>query len=66
MLLEDFIANVDREDTCNFTETIGNGSLHVISNENGITVLNIAASKELIVKSTMFSYRNDKVIPLVN
>jgi hypothetical protein len=32
-------------------------SLHEISNDNGVTVVNFATSKNMIVKSTMFPYR---------
>jgi hypothetical protein len=49
----DFYAKVDKEDV--FNPTIGNESLHEISNDNGVRVLNSATSKNLIVKSTMFS-----------
>jgi hypothetical protein len=44
-----FIAKVGREDI--FKPTIGNESLHEISNYNG--VVNFATSRNLIVKSTM-------------
>jgi hypothetical protein len=37
--------------------TIGNEGLQAISNDNGISVVNFATSKNLIVKSTMFSHR---------
>jgi hypothetical protein len=36
---------------------IGNESLHEISNDNGVRVVNVATSKNL-VKSTMFPHRN--------
>jgi hypothetical protein len=48
ILLGDFNANVGRED--NFKLTIGNESLHQISNDNGIRVVNIATSKYLLSK----------------
>jgi hypothetical protein len=32
----------------------GNESLNEISNDNGVRVVNIATSKNLVVKSTMF------------
>jgi hypothetical protein len=38
--------------------SIGNDSLHEISNDNGVRVVNFATSKNLIVKSTMFPHRN--------
>jgi hypothetical protein len=56
MLLGDFTAKVDREDK--FTATIGNESLHEISSDNGITIVNFATSKELIYKITAFSHHN--------
>jgi exonuclease III len=56
ILLEDLNAKVGREDI--FKPTIGNESLHEISNDNGIKVLNFATSKNLRVKSMMFPHRN--------
>jgi hypothetical protein len=41
-----------------FKPTIGNESLHEISNGNGIRVVNFATSKNLAVKSTMFPHHN--------
>jgi hypothetical protein len=41
-----------------FKPTIGNGSLHDISNDNGVRVVNFATSKNLIVKSAMCPHRN--------
>jgi hypothetical protein len=38
--------------------TTGNENLHEINNDNGIRVVNFATSKNLIVKNTMFPYRN--------
>jgi hypothetical protein len=52
ILLGDFNAKVDREDI--FKPTTGNE----ISNYNGVTVVNFATSKNLIVKSTMFPHRS--------
>jgi hypothetical protein len=40
-----------------FKPTIGNESLHEISNNNGVRVVNFATSKNF-VKSTMFPHRN--------
>jgi hypothetical protein len=37
---------------------IGNESLHKISNDNGVTVVNFVTSKNLTVKSIMFPHRN--------
>jgi hypothetical protein len=45
MLLGDFIVRVGKED--NFKPTIGNESLHKISNDNGVGVVNFATSKIL-------------------
>jgi hypothetical protein len=56
ILLGDFIAKVGREDI--FKSTIGNENLHEISNDNGVTLVNCATSKNLRVKSTMFPYHN--------
>jgi hypothetical protein len=56
ILLGDLNAKVGREDI--FQTTIGNGSLHESSNDNGVRVVNFATSKNLIVKSTMFPHRN--------
>jgi hypothetical protein len=55
IILGDFSAKVGRENI--FKPTIGNESLHEISNDNGVTVLNFATSKNLVVKSTMFPHR---------
>jgi hypothetical protein len=56
ILLGGFNAKVGREDT--FKPTIGNESLHEISNDNGIRIVNFATSKNLRVKSTMSPHRN--------
>jgi hypothetical protein len=56
ILLGDFNAKVGREDI--FKPTTGNNSLHKISNEIGIRVVNFPTSKNLIGKSTMFQHRN--------
>jgi hypothetical protein len=48
--LEDFNAKVK--------PTIGNESLHEISNDNGVTVVKFSTSKNGTVKSTMFPHRN--------
>jgi hypothetical protein len=56
ILLGDFNAIVGREDI--FKLTIGNESLHKISNDNGVRLVNFAASKYLRVKSTMFPHCN--------
>jgi hypothetical protein len=54
ILLGDFNEKVGREN--NFKPTIGNKSLHEISNDNGVRVVNFATSKNLVVKSTMFPH----------
>jgi hypothetical protein len=56
ILLGDFNAKVGREDI--FKSTIGNESLHEITNANGFRFVNFATSKNLRVKSTMFPRRN--------
>jgi hypothetical protein len=55
ILSGDFNAKVGREDI--FKTTIGNESLHEISNDNGVRLVNVATSKNLRVKSTMFPHR---------
>jgi hypothetical protein len=55
ILLGDFNAKAGRENI--FKSTIGNESLHEISNDNGVTIVNFATSKNLVVKSTMFPHR---------
>jgi hypothetical protein len=56
ILLGDFNANVGREDT--FKPLIGMESLHEASNDNGVTVVNFATSKNVIVKSTTFPHHD--------
>jgi hypothetical protein len=56
ILLEDLNAKVDREDFLKLT--IGNESLHEISNYNGIKVVNFVTSKNLTFKSTMLPHYN--------
>jgi exonuclease III len=56
ILLGDLNAKVGREDI--FKPTIGNESLHEISNDNGVRVVSFATSKNLLVNSTMFPHRN--------
>jgi hypothetical protein len=51
-----FNSKVGREDI--FKSATGNESLHEISNDNGVKVVNFATSKNLIVKSTIFPHRN--------
>jgi hypothetical protein len=56
ILLRDFNAKLSREDI--FKLTIGNESLHEISNDNGVTnrLENFDTSKNLRIKSTMFPH----------
>jgi hypothetical protein len=56
ILLGDFNAKVGRKDI--FKPTIGNESLHEISNDNGVRLVNFATSKNLRVKISMFPHRN--------
>jgi endonuclease/exonuclease/phosphatase family metal-dependent hydrolase len=56
ILLGDFSAKVGREDI--FKPTIGNESLHEISNDNGVRAVNFATSKNLTIKRMMFPHRN--------
>ena len=56
ILLGDFNAKVGRENI--FKPTIGNESLHQDSNDNGVRIVNLATSKNLVVKSTMFPHRD--------
>jgi hypothetical protein len=55
-LLGDFNVKIGREDI--FKPMTGNESLHKISNDNGVRVVNFATSKSHTVKSTMFPHRN--------
>jgi hypothetical protein len=56
ILFWDFNAKVGRGDI--FKPTIGNESLHELSNDNGVRLVNFATSTNLRVKSTMFPHRN--------
>jgi hypothetical protein len=56
ILLGDFNAKVGREDI--FKPTVGNESLHEISNDNGVGLVNFATSKNIRIKSTMFPHHN--------
>jgi hypothetical protein len=53
-VLGDFNAKVGKENI--FKPTIENESLHEISNDNGIRVVNFATSKNFRVKNTMFAH----------
>jgi hypothetical protein len=54
ILLGDFNSKVGREDI--FKPTIGNESLHQVSNDNG--VVHFGTFENLIAKNTMLSHRN--------
>jgi hypothetical protein len=56
ILLGDFNTKVGRGDI--FKSTIRNESLHEVSNDNGVRVVNFAASKSPAGKRTMFPHRN--------
>jgi hypothetical protein len=56
ILLGDFNAKICRED--NFKPAIGNESLHKISNDNGVRLVNFATSKNLRVKSMIFPHHS--------
>jgi endonuclease/exonuclease/phosphatase family metal-dependent hydrolase len=56
ILLGDFNAKVGREEI--FKSTIGNERLHKISNDDEVRAVNFAASKNRIIRSTMFPHRN--------
>jgi hypothetical protein len=56
ILLGNFSAKVGEKDI--FKPTIENESLHEISNDNGVRLVNFATSKNLIAKSTMFPHHN--------
>jgi hypothetical protein len=56
ILLRDFNAKVGREDV--FKPTIGNESLHEISRDDGLRVVNYTISKHLRIKCMMFSHCN--------
>jgi hypothetical protein len=54
ILLRDGNAKVSKEDI--FKPIIGNESLHEISNDNGVRVVNFSTSKNIIVKSMVFPH----------
>jgi hypothetical protein len=54
IILDDFNAKVGRENI--YKPTIGNESLHEISNDYGVRVVNFATSRNSVVKSTMFPH----------
>jgi hypothetical protein len=64
IFLGDFNAKVRREDI--FKPTTGNESLHKISYDNGVIVVNFVTSKNLIVKNTMFPHDNIRKFTLAS
>jgi hypothetical protein len=54
ILSGDLSAKVGREDILKLT--VANESLHNISNDNGVRVVNFATSKNLTVKNTFFPH----------
>jgi hypothetical protein len=54
ILLGDFSAKRGKDDI--FKPTVGNESLHEISNDNGVRLVNFATFKNLRVKSTRFPH----------
>jgi hypothetical protein len=56
VLLGDFNAKEGGVDI--FKPTIWNDSLHKISNDNGVRVVNFVTSKTLIIRSTTFPHSN--------
>jgi hypothetical protein len=56
ILLGDFSTKVCRKNI--LKPTIGNESLHEISNDNGVRVVKFATSKNLIVRSMMSPHRS--------
>jgi hypothetical protein len=54
--LGDFNAKVGREDI--LRPTVWNKSPHEISNDNGVTAVSFATSKNVFVKSNLFPYRS--------
>jgi hypothetical protein len=54
ILLSDFNAKVGRKNI--FKPTVRNESLHETSNDSGVSIVNFATSKNLVVKSTMFPH----------
>jgi hypothetical protein len=55
IVLGDFNAKVGRENI--FKPTVANESLHQDSNDNGIRIMNIATSKNVVVKSRMSQHQ---------
>jgi hypothetical protein len=56
ILLRHSSAEVNREDI--FRPTVWSESLHKISNDSGVRIINFATSKNLVAKSATFTHRN--------
>jgi hypothetical protein len=56
ILLGDFNPKVGGKNI--FKPTIGNESLHQVTNDNGVRIVNFATTKNLIFKNIMFQHRN--------
>ena len=56
IILGDFNTRVGRENI--FKPTTGKERLHQDDNDNGVRIVNIATSKNLVVKSANFPHRN--------
>ena len=56
IMLGEFNAKLGREDI--FKPTIGNERTHQGSNDKGVRIVNFTTSKNLVVTSTIFLYRN--------
>ncbi|XP_045496887.1 craniofacial development protein 2-like [Colias croceus] len=56
IVVGDLNAQVGREDT--FIPTIGKYSKHQHTNDNGLRLISFAASKSMLVKSTMFDHKD--------
>ena len=55
-LLGDLNSKVWKENI--FKPTIGNESLHQESDDNGVGIVNLATSNNLVLKGTMFPHRD--------
>ena len=56
ILLGNFNAKVGRENI--FNSTKGNESLHQDNSDNGVRIIHLATSKNVVVKCTIFPHRN--------
>lgn len=56
ILLGDFNAKIGREEQ--FYRTVGNNSLHRVSNKNGLRVIDFASSRNLVCRSTWFPHKS--------